>query len=124
MIKSHEKRLELQHRRRLRAKKRIDPYSGKPRLVVTRTNRHITAQIVDDMKHHTLVSASSAEKALADELGKIAGKTELAKKVGEVLGRRALQKSIQEVVFDRNGYLYHGRVRALADGAREAGLKI
>ncbi|MFC1547519.1 50S ribosomal protein L18 [Candidatus Neomarinimicrobiota bacterium] len=123
MIKSNKKKIELQHRRRRRIKGKFDLYSGKPRLVVNRSNKHITGQIVNDLKGHVLVSASSIEKALADELKGTNGKVEAAKRIGLVLGRRAVENKITEVVFDRGSYLYHGRVQALADGAREGGLK-
>jgi len=122
MIKSHAKKLELQRRRRWRVKSRIDRYTGKPRLVVTRSAKHITGQVVDDLAGVTLVSASSTEKALADEVQAGSNKTDVAKRIGLVLGHRAAEKKIKEVVFDRSRHLYHGRVRALADGAREGGL--
>ena len=122
MIKSHTKKLELRRRRRQRVKSKIDPYTGKPRLVVTRSAKHITGQVVDDPAGVTLVSASSIEKALADEVRAGSSKTDVAKRIGLVLGRRAGDKKIKEVVFDRGAYLYHGRVKAFADGAREGGL--
>ena len=122
MIKSHAKKLELQRRRRRRVKSKIDRYTGKPRLVVTRSAKHITGQVVDDLAGVTLVSASSTEKALADEVQAGSNKTDVAKRIGLVLGHRAAEKKIKEVVFDRSRHLYHGRVRALADGAREGGL--
>ena len=122
MIKSHAKKLELQRRRRQRVKSRIDRYTGKPRLVVTRSAKHITGQVVDDLAGVTLVSASSTEKALADEVQASSNKTDVAKRIGLVLGHRAAEKKIKEVVFDRSGHLYHGRVRAFADGARKGGL--
>ena len=122
MIKSHAKKLELQRRRRQRVKSKIDRYTGKPRLVVTRSAKHITGQVVDDLAGVTLVSASSTEKALADEVQASSNKTDVAKRIGLVLGHRAAEKKIKEVVFDRSRHLYHGRVRAFADGAREGGL--
>ncbi len=122
MIKSHAKKLELQRRRRQRVKSRIDRYTGKPRLVVTRSAKHITGQVVDDLAGVTLVSASSTEKVLADEVQASSNKTDVAKRIGLVLGHRAAEKKIKEVVFDRSRHLYHGRVRAFADGAREGGL--
>jgi len=122
MIKSHAKKLELQRRRRRRVKSKIDRYTGKPRLVVTRSAKHITGQVVDDLAGVTLVSASSTEKALADEVQASSNKTDVAKRIGLVLGHRAADKKIKEVVFDRSRHLYHGRVRAFADGAREGGL--
>ncbi len=123
MIKSHEKKTELQRRRRRRVKKKMDRYSGKLRLVVTRSSRHITAQIVDDLAGRTLVSASSIEKAMADEVRASSSKMDLAGRIGKELGRRAQKQKITAVVFDRNGYLFHGRIKALAEGAHEGGLK-
>lgn len=123
MIKSNKRKVELQNRRRRRIKGTFDRYSSKPRLVVHRSAKHITGQIINDLKGHVLVSASSVEIALADELRGVKGKVEVAKRIGLVLGRRAKENKITEVVFDRGSYLYHGRVQALADGAREGGLK-
>jgi len=122
MIKSHLKKRELKERRRRRVKGKIDRYAGKPRLVVTRSAKHITGQLVDDLAGRTLVSASSIEKALADEVKAGSSKTDVAKRIGLVLGSRAVEKKIDTVVFDRGAYLYHGRVKAFADGARESGL--
>ena len=93
---------------------------GVPRLCVGRTSKHIYAQIIDDMKAVTLVSASTLDKEFDLES---TGNIEAAKKVGELVAKRALEKGIKKVVFDRGGYLYHGRVKALADAAREAGLE-
>ncbi|MEJ5186340.1 MAG: 50S ribosomal protein L18, partial [Candidatus Geothermincolales bacterium] len=91
----------------------------RPRLSVFRSNRHIYAQIIDDTVGHTLASACSMEKEV-DTAGKT--KTEVAREVGLLLARRAREKGIEKVVFDRGGNLYHGRVKALAEGAREGGL--
>lgn len=124
MIKYHEKRVSLRARRRRRVKKKFDRFDGKMRLVVTRSARHITGQIVDDIKGQTLISASSIEKAMAPEVKAAESKTDLANRIGKVLAQRAKEKKITQVVFDRNGYAYHGRVKALAEGAREGGLKI
>jgi large subunit ribosomal protein L18 len=122
MIKSYSKKMELRRRRRQRVKSKMDRYSGKPRLVVTRSAKHITGQVVDDLAGRTLVSASSVERALSDEVKASASKTDVAKRVGIVLGHRAVEKKVKDVVFDRGAYQYHGRVKALADGAREGGL--
>ncbi|KDE49716.1 50S ribosomal protein L18 [Geobacillus sp. CAMR12739] len=92
----------------------------RPRLSVFRSNKHIYAQIIDDTKSSTIVSASTLDKEFGlDSTNNI----EAAKKVGELVAKRALEKGIKKVVFDRGGYLYHGRVKALADAAREAGLE-
>ena len=94
--------------------------NGRPRLSVFRSNKHIYAQLIDDAAGKTLVSASTVEKDVAGETG---GNKEAAAQVGQLLGRRAVEKGIKEVVFDRGRYKYHGRVAALADAAREAGLE-
>jgi len=124
MIKSQDKKLELQWRRRQRVRSKIDRYSGKPRLIVTRSARHITGQVVDDLAGTTLVSASSIEKALAAEVKAGTNKVDVAKRIGRILGQRALEKKIKVVVFDRGKHLYHGRIKAFADGVRESGLSL
>ena len=94
---------------------------GRPRLSVFRSSKHIYAQVIDDLKGETLASASSLEKSLRDA-GKTGADIDAAKAVGKLLAERAVQNGVKEVVFDRGGYLYHGRVKALAEGAREGGL--
>ena len=106
-------------KRHNRVRGKISGTAERPRLCVFRSENNIYAQIIDDVAGHTLVSASSVEKAFEGNGGNI----EAAKKVGAMIAERALQKGIEEVVFDRGGYVYHGRVQALAEGAREAGLK-
>ena len=108
-------------RRKARVRKKVRGTTERPRLNVYRSNRHIYAQLVDDITSTTLVAASTATKELADALP-AANKIDVAKKVGQFIGKLAKSKGIKKVVFDRNGYIYHGRVKALADGAREAGL--
>jgi large subunit ribosomal protein L18 len=93
-----------------------------PRLCVFRSAKHIYAQIVDDSQGQSLCGASTLSPALAEEIGKL-NKTEKSKKVGMLIARLAMEKGIGRVAFDRGGYLYHGRVKALAEGAREGGLK-
>ena len=118
MNKHKAKRAALKRRqRRVRAK--IFGTAERPRLTVHRTNAHIYAQVIDDEKGVTLVSASSKDKGFSNYGGNI----EAAKAVGAAVAKRALEKGITEVVFDRGGYIYHGRVAALAEAAREAGLK-
>jgi large subunit ribosomal protein L18 len=109
-------------RRKIRYKirKKIEGTGTTPRLSVFRSNSEIYAQVIDDINGKTLFAASSLEKAFGKEKG---NKTELAKKVGKTVGERALKAGIESVKFDRSGYLYHGRIKALAEGAREAGLK-
>ncbi len=104
-----------------RIRNKISGTPEKPRLTVYKSNKNVYAQIIDDTTGRTLVSASTLEADLKS--GKSAGKEE-AKSVGELVGKRALEEGIEEVVFDRSGYRYHGKVKELADGAREAGLKL
>ncbi|MFM1789134.1 MAG: ribosomal protein [Actinomycetota bacterium] len=106
-------------RRHFRVRKRISGTTERPRLVVTRSARHLVAQIVDDTKGHTLASASTMEKDLRAQS---ADKTKKARTVGQLVADRAKAKGITQVVFDRGGNRYTGRVAALADGARENGL--
>ncbi len=109
-------------RRHRRIRMKLSGTAARPRLNVYRSLNHIYAQIIDDVAGNTLVSASTVDAGLAAELdGK--KKREQAAVVGETVAKRALDAGIEEVVFDRGGYLYHGRVKALADGAREGGLK-
>ena len=106
-------------RRHIRVRKKVSGTPVRPRLVVTRSARHVVAQIVDDTRGHTLASASSMEvdfRVVGDD------KTAKARKVGQLVAARAKQAGVETVVFDRGGNKYHGRVAALADGAREGGL--
>ena len=105
-------------RRHARVRTKVSGTPECPRLNVFRSNAHIHAQIIDDVNGVTLVSANSVEMKLVN-----GGNIEAAKAVGQEIAKRALAKNIENVVFDRGGYLYHGRVAALAEGAREAGLK-
>lgn len=111
-------RNDLRKKRHLRVRNKISGTPECPRLNVFRSSSHIYAQIIDDTKGVTLVSASSLELKLEN-----GGNVEAAKKVGAEIGKRAIEKKIENVVFDRGGYIYHGRVKALAEAAREAGLK-
>src|SRR5258707_22437 len=106
--------------RRYRIRRRIAGDSGRPRLSVFRSARHIYAQLIDDVSGVTLAAASSREDLVGRIEGK--GKTAVGYAVGKLVGERAQQKGIGSVAFDRGGYLYHGRVKALAEGARAAGL--
>ena len=108
-------------RRHFRLRKKISGTPARPRLVVTRSNRHMVAQVVDDTAGHTLVSASTLEADLRAFDG---DKVAKAKKVGELVAERAKKAGIESVVFDRGGNKYHGRVAAVADGAREGGLAL
>ena len=109
-------------RRKLRIRRKISGTSDKPRLSVFRSAKHIYAQVVDDVAGQTLAHASTLSRDVRSEVTE-ASKQDAAKKVGAAIAKILLAKGISKIVFDRNGYLYHGRVRALADAAREAGLK-
>ena len=108
-------------RRHLRVRKKVTGSATRPRLVVNRSAKHMFAQIVDDTVGRTLAAASTMEAAIRAAEG---DKTAKARQVGELLAQRAAQAGVEAVVFDRGGYRYHGRVAALADGAREGGLKL
>jgi large subunit ribosomal protein L18 len=108
-------------RRHLRVRKKIQGSAERPRLVVTKSARHMSAQIIDDIAGRTLVSASTLDATLRTGEG---DKTAKARKVGEMLAERAKEAGIGSVVFDRAGHRYHGRIAALADGARESGLEL
>jgi large subunit ribosomal protein L18 len=108
-------------KRKRRIRKNIAGTGDRPRLTVFRSARHIYAQVVDDTRGHTLASASSLDKAVAgDQTAK--SKIDKAILVGKLVGQRAKENGISKIVFDRNGFLYHGRVKAVSEGAREAGL--
>lgn len=108
----------LRKKRHFRIRRKVSGTATRPRLNIYRSNKHIFAQIIDDNAGHTLVAANSVEMKLERGSG-----VEAAKQVGSELAKRALAADVKEVVFDRGGYLYHGRVQALADAAREAGLE-
>jgi len=110
-------------RRRASVRRAVKAAAGsRMRLSVHRSGKHIYAQVIDDVKGATLASASSLEKTMREEL-KTGANVEAAKMVGKLVAERAAEKGVKDVVFDRGRYLYHGRVKALADAAREAGLK-
>lgn len=117
-----ESRNDRRVKRHERVRKTVFGTPERPRLCVYRSNKNISCQIIDDVNGVTLASATSLEKEFKAENG-YGGNKDAAKKVGEVIAKRALEKGIEAVCFDRGGYLYHGRVKELADGAREAGLK-
>ena len=112
-------KIERRQRIKFRIKKIVSGTAQKPRLVVFRSNSEIYAQIIDDTKGVTLVAASSSDK----DLKATGTKTEKAKQVGQAIAKKALAAGIESISFDRGGYLYHGRVKSLAEGAREGGLK-
>ncbi len=120
MIKKFDRNA-VRKRRHARVRNKINGTSERPRLCVFRSSRNIYAQIIDDVNGVTLVQASSLDADLRNYDGE--GKTDLAKEVGSLVAKRALENDIKTVIFDRAGYQYHGRVAALAEGAREAGLE-
>ena len=95
----------------------------RPRLTIYRSLKHLYAQVVDDVNGKTIASVSTLSKDLRDSFNQAKGQKELAKKLGAAVAQKAIEKNIKKVIFDRNGYLYHGVVKALADGAREGGLE-
>jgi len=108
-------------KRQVRVRKKVTGSAERPRLCVFRSSKHIYAQIIEDVTGKTLVAASTSTKGVPEGI-KYSGNVEAAKAVGKQIAEKALAKDIKQVVFDRNGFLYHGRVKALADAAREAGL--
>ena len=118
---SKKSRIEVREKKHKRIRNHLKGTAACPRLCVYRSNKHIYAQIVDDDAQKTLTSASTVEKAVKAELERT-DDVAAAAYVGKVIGERAVELGIKEVVFDRAGYVYHGKVQALADGAREAGL--
>jgi large subunit ribosomal protein L18 len=115
MLEKDRKRI----KRKTHIRKRVSGTAERPRMSVVRSNRALSIQIIDDTKGHTLASASTLER----ELKNLKRNLEGAGQLGEVLGKRLLEKHITTVVFDRNGYLYHGLIKAMADGARKAGIQ-
>lgn len=118
MLTAKDKHIRRQNRSRSKLAARRN---GLPRLSVFRSNNHMYAQIIDDEKRTTLVAASTLDKAMAK--AKTTGTVDAAKAVGKMIAERAVSKGIENVVFDRGGFIFHGRIKAIADAAREAGLK-
>ena len=114
------KKMELRHRRKAHIRKRVEGSVERPRLSVYRSLNHIYAQVIDDVSSKTLAAASTLSPELKDGKGK---KKDRAKEVGKLLAKKCQDVKVSAVVFDRNGFNYHGRIAAVADGAREAGLK-
>ena len=115
MIEKDRKRF----KRKVHIRKKISGTAEKPRMTVFKSNRSLSIQVIDDTVGHTIASASTLEKDLGNIKATVAG----AGQLGEVMGKRLLENNIKNVVFDRNGYLYHGLVKAMADGARKAGIQ-
>lgn len=120
MAKTHPRR-KARLRRKVSIRKRLHGTADRPRLSVFRSTKHIYAQLIDDTAGHTLASASTLSSELGEREGH-SGNIDAAKAVGALIANKAAEHGIRQVVFDRNGYLYHGRIKALADAAREAGL--
>ncbi len=127
MSDSHTKKIKAKrmrrHRAHLRLRSRIQGTSERPRLSVFKSRRYVYAQVIDDQNGRTLAQASSTEATVAGNLSKSAGSAEAARAVGEAVAERAKAQGVEQVVFDRGGSIYHGKVKALADGARDKGLK-
>jgi large subunit ribosomal protein L18 len=115
-------RSKAREKRHYRQRRHLSGTPDRPRLAVFRSNKHIYAQIIDDAAGHTLAAASTMEKAIAANMEKTSN-VEAARAVGEAVAKKAIDKGISMVVFDRAGYIYHGKVQALAEAAREAGLQ-
>ncbi|MCR4923402.1 MAG: 50S ribosomal protein L18 [Lachnospiraceae bacterium] len=119
---SKKSKSEVRAKKHLRIRNRFSGTAERPRLSVFRSNNHMYAQIIDDTVGHTLAAASTVEKSVKAELKKT-NDVEAAAYLGQVIAKRALDKGIKEVVFDRGGFIYQGKIKALADAAREAGLE-
>jgi large subunit ribosomal protein L18 len=113
---------EKRERRKHSIRKKVNGTAERPRLTVFRSSKHIYAQVVNDVAHQTIATASTLDEQIIPQLAGLK-KSEKAKKIGAAIAERLKAKGIDKVVFDRNGYIYHGRILALADAAREAGLK-
>ena len=118
---SKKSRSEVRAKKHYRLRHHISGTADRPRLAVFRSNNHMYAQIIDDTAHHTLVSASTLQKSVKANLEKT-NNVEAAAYLGKVIAEKAIEKGIKDVVFDRGGFIYHGKIQALADAAREAGL--
>ncbi len=121
---NHRSLLRSEERRRNRSKRTSRLHPTRPRLVIYRSLKHLEAQIIDDFKGLTLVSASSKDKNLQTEIKKVKNKTEMSEVVGKAIAKKAISEKIESVVLDRNGSPYHGRVKAFAEAARNNGLKL
>ncbi|MGB3328629.1 MAG: 50S ribosomal protein L18 [Thermomicrobiales bacterium] len=119
----YRKPLSARKRRHVRVRAKVNGTPARPRLNVFRSSAHIYVQVIDDLAGNTLVQANDLEEAVRERAGEGATKTARSKAVGEVIAERAKEAGIESVVFDRGGFLYHGRIKAVADGAREGGLK-
>jgi large subunit ribosomal protein L18 len=121
-MKKAEQRVESRRRVRVRIREKVKGSGGRPRLAVFKSGKHIYAQVIDDASGRTLAHASSLDEVLR-KAGKAGANVATAERVGELVASRAREKGVAKVVFDRGGYIYHGKVRALADAARKGGLE-
>lgn len=119
----YRKALSTRKRRHVRVRSKVSGTQARPRLNVFRSSAHIYVQVIDDLAGTTLVSASDLDEAVRERAGEGATKVARSKAVGEIIAERSKEAGIEAVVFDRGGFLYHGRIKAVADGAREGGLK-
>ncbi len=119
----YRKPLSQRKRRHVRVRAKVNGTAARPRLNVFRSSAHIYCQVIDDLAGHTIVAASDLEAEVKEAAGEGATKTQRSVAVGKVIAERAKAAGIEAVVFDRGGFIYHGRVKAVADGAREGGLK-
>ncbi len=119
----YRKALSTRKRRHVRVRAKVSGTQARPRLNVFRSSAHIYVQLIDDLAGTTLISASDLEEAVRERAGDGATKVARSKAVGEIIAERSKEAGIEAVVFDRGGFLYHGRIKAVADGAREGGLK-
>ncbi len=117
------KKLNRREKKKIRISKKIRGTADIPRIAVFRSLNNVYAQLIDDSAHKTILSVSSLSKEIADDVAKAKTKTEKSQIVGELLAKKAVEHNITNVVFDRSGYSYHGRVKAVAEGARKGGLK-
>lgn len=115
---------DLRRRRQMRVRHKVSGTPERPRMAVFRSAKHVQVQLIDDTTGHALMGLSSYSPSVADAVSGVEGKCARSHAVGKALAEKAVEAGIKEAVFDRGGYLYHGRVKALADGAREGGLKI
>ena len=122
MRRKFRRALTPRRRRHMRVRAKISGTTARPRLNVFRSSAHIYVQVIDDNRGHTMVAASDLEQDVLDRAGADASKSARARAVGEVIGERAKAAGIDTIVFDRGGFIYHGRVKAVAEGARESGL--
>ena len=122
-LRKHNPKEAARMKRKVKVRKNLEGFADKPRLTVFKSARHVYAQLIDDQAQKTLAQASTLDKALRDAT-KGKKKTDAAKEIGKAVAARAKSKGITKVVFDRNGYRYHGRIAAVADGAREGGLEL